>query len=547
MLQLDISKIDPYKIDQYDRWPVSQKELHDVRDALLKYSVQYIRNSYKGQLKHTRILHISYIEIVRELLVMMRSNLVDKRTDHVEYVTKSYPYLNAIQNNSALDKVAIQKLSFMKNLPAQPSNLTKKLRPFKLLFGHKVYKRKPLSRIRDNDIVTIATSSFIERHARNLKIHTNQKIVLNPLWEWYDASSINITHFDIHNFDRINLIDNFLSGLLDILRTFNVDVTFEIAEALESFSYFIMQYTGVYRDYLLSDEHKSKLPNTLWFGSVNAAHARILRACVQENGGYTIGHDHGRGIAAGISHGELGTVFDFCDEFYTYSEFLANNERSIQQDLKIYMPTQKAVKFSFVPGVFLNTKDVRNYRSLIKSTSPKNKQKTVMLLVGVFMGEKIAGLNILPSDKTAFDFQIEFIKFFKKKGYNVILKNHPENKFEYPEQLKNMPGVEIIGGYVEDQIANVDLICLDFLSSAFKTIVMSDIPILFFDFGWADFSKKIRTELRTRIAILEGKYNEYNAPYVQWDCVADEIKCANDRASKNTDAFLERFYGMVDN
>ena len=42
MLQLDISKIDPYKIDQYDRWPVSQKELHDVRDALLKYSVQPI-------------------------------------------------------------------------------------------------------------------------------------------------------------------------------------------------------------------------------------------------------------------------------------------------------------------------------------------------------------------------------------------------------------------------------------------------------------------------------------------------------------------------
>lgn len=549
MLQLNISDIllNENGIQGY-HWPVSQSELYQLRELCLKTSNDFIKNHYKQDFENSRLLHITYIEIVRELITMIRSDMLNSRQNdtQIAFNPDNYPYLNGLQCNLDLSQIAARKLAYAAKTVPAPSKMIKTLRPFKLLLGHPVYKRKTLSSITDHDIVTFSTSSFMERHAQKIEAETGQKVTLCSLWEWYDFSHHNMSHFAPDDFKNSAFLSDYIAELKASIANYGYEISDSISKAITVFAHMINHYAKIYRDHLSAPKNIKKLPETLWFGSNNPIHPRVLRSVVQDNGGHTVAHDHGRSILAGISNGELGTVFDFCNEFVAYSKFLSDHASSMQKEILARTPTTKPVKFTSVSGAFLTSDDVQNYRAKIQPVTHKKQQKTAMFITGVFMGEGIAGLNVLPADVTLLDFQIQLISYLKSQGYKIILKTHPENRFPLPQALHDMDDVEIVGGYVEETLGDVDLICFDFLSSAFRSIAMSNKPMLFFHFGWADIPGDIRAELETRIGIVDGGYDNENRLDVEWSTISDTIKTAETRAQENTDLFLTRFYDMVD-
>lgn len=549
MLQLELTDmhIGADGIAEY-HWPVTQDELYDFRDALLKISKDYIQDLYKIDYDSARILNITYIEIIREMLMILRSDLLGKRLGgqgiEFNFSKETYPYLKALLGGVTLEPLIKQRLSYASKTVPNPSNFVKTVRPFKLMLGHPIYKRKTLSSIKETDIVTFSTSRIMERHADKLRRETGQRVTLCSLWEWYDEADFKVTHFD--EGDQVQpAFKDYILALEECAANQGYDLSENIRKALRLFTAQICHYARGYREHLLNKKNRKKLPNILWFGSNNPIHPRVLRAAVQENGGKTVGHDHGRAVAAGVSVGELGTVFDFCDELVTYSEFLRDHSTTMQDDIVKYTPSEKPTSFSAYPGLFLQNDDVVEYRQKLQTVTANENQKTAMVIAGTFMGEGIAGLNVLPADITLMDFQIRLIQCLHKQGYKVLLKVHPENEFPMPKGMQDIPDLEIVGGYVEDCLGDVDLICFDFLSSAFKSIVLTDKPMIFFDYGWIKIPDAIQNCLEERIAIVKGRHDEQNRMLLDEDECASAIKHATQHTNRNTDLFLETFYDMV--
>lgn len=527
-------------------WPLSQKNLISLNSALLKETRHLIQENLPNEDWH--ILHIIYIEIIREAMVLLRSakslNQYESMGLCVKAPVKHFPYYNAMKNKESLLPVVSSRLSYLTNNLSKPPKHLRPLRWLKLLLDQSVYKRKTVSKVIDSDIVTFVTSNFMEGHVRKLN-KNGKNVTLCAFWEWFDLKNNEIPSLDIDITNINPAHKELLEKLAEIIEKHGYPYTNDMAEALTLQTSILCKLASFYRNHLLQNHKKNPLPKILWFGSVNEMRARVLRATVQECGGYTIGHDHGRGFAMGVTKGELGTVFDFCDELTVYSTFVAKQITEYQKNLftngNALNLEGKKVKFTGINNCVISHDDIKKYNQLI-TVKKRNDKPTVMLIAGVFKGEHYAGLNILPPDITTLDFQVRLIKHFTNLGYKVLLKAHPESRISHPDSIFDNLDVERVNGYVEDQLQNVDLIVFDFMSSALRTLVMTQMPMIYFDLGYSHIVGGNKEYLNNRIEIMTGYFDENNRVQIDWKSFKSAVQNAQEKI--NDTSFLEKSFGV---
>lgn len=521
-------------------WPLAHKDLIGLRSRLLEETRDLIRKNLPQEDWH--ILHIVYIEIVCEMMVLMRSakllEVCGEKT--IKASEKHFPYLNAMKRHESLLPIVRKRLGYLSKGIGSPPKYLRPLRRIKFILDRSIFVRKTVRQISPKDIVAFSSSKFMERHAVRLK-EQGTRVVLSSFWEWYDL--------DISGLPSLSggcvVLNEAQKTLLARLREVCTEVGYpfsdDIQAALELQAFMLCDMATFYRRHLLQEERRKYLPKTLWFGSANEMRARVLRATVQETGGYTIGHDHGRGFAMAVTEGELGTVFDFCDELTVYSGHVAE-QITRHQDKKFLNLEQRKVRFTGLDNALILSEDIQGYRN--KHERLQGAKPTVMFMAGIFKGEHYVGLNTLPPDITFLDFQMRVVRQFCEMGYRVLIKAHPESTLSYPSLTFEGQDVEIIGGYIEDRIQEVDLIVFDFLSSPFKTLVMTQMPMIYFDFGYSDMVGDMESHLKSRLSVVKGTFDTDNRAQIDWNSLGVAVDEAKKRAQDVT--LLANAFGVTE-
>lgn len=528
-------------------WPVSQGFLHELRDDLLKQLRLLHKKYMEIDPKQANALGVVYIEIVRETLVILRSEqffLRAKEHDIDLQSSEKFPYLQALESDSSYLEIVEQRFSYLKrsqlNMPLWKRCARYAKLVFENLFCGRAYKRKPLKNIKEKDTATFALSPFIKGH---MKKENYRDYVLCSFWEWFAIAQCNIPRFEEMSSKSVEIIAETLSNITELLEKKSVKYSEQFNEALPQIIASQINYALFYGSHLDKLNKEAKIPKTLWFGGTNGFYPRLLRQKVLENGGYTVGHDHGRGFGMGVNFGECGTIFDYCSEFVTYSEFMASELEKFKPKIQS-LSLNNDLTFKGVGGVIVTVDGIEQYKKKLHPPPLSEKKvKTALIMMPAMMGEHIAGLNTLPPDHIFCDFYAAMIGSFESLGYNVIMKRHPEVDLIPNESLFEKSCVEVVGGFVENILHDVDIIAFDFLSSAFKTQIMTEKPLLFFDFGFTTMEKETQKLFNRRVGVLPCSFNGKNRAEYSEGKLKKSIDDALNRAQDKS--FISKVFGVT--
>ena len=235
----------------------------------------------------------------------------------------------------------------------------------------------------------------------------------------------------------------------------------------------------------------------------------MLRAIVEENGGRNVGHDHGAGLGLRPNEGEHGPCFDLCNDFFSYSEVLSRSLSLHEKSIAAKLVTEETPRFMAAPiGCIAPTEAI--------NTMTDVEPMSLLYVAPVYLGERLAGMNCLPSDNVWLDWQQRLFDRLSAIGYRPIFKSHPEASFMPPGSLIDKPNVSLHTNSIESYMASPVTFCIDFLSTPFKAIVSSDRPIVIFDFGIGFINDEIREILARRCAIIRGAINKENRFDINW-------------------------------
>jgi hypothetical protein len=531
-----------------DTWSVTQAHLLDIRNDLIKETQNFIQSHKTQWPNDIKILEVSYIQILLEIMTITRCALAvqDYKAQNInlQIPDKGYPYTQALYENTSLLPAIYDRLSFMRRAVTGPPKYLRPLRYIKNALDQSVYKRKTARQIKPTDIVSFATSTFMERHAARLKQETRQDIVFCSFWEWFNVKNKTLPAFKDITRDLSDTEAAYLKRLQGVLEKHGLILGDHIKDAQERFIIITNSYVKFYWGHLTAAQRIHTMPKTLWFGSSNSLFPRLFRAVVKDLGGHTVGHDHGRGIILSYNVGEMGTVFDFCDEFVTYSSYLAERGNADKQNICSYTVTGVPITFSEVNDCLIQRRDIKAFqeKQATFQVNPNRTRKIAMFIDTFFIGERITGLNLFPSNTTIFDFRARVFEALIDQDYEVILKLHPENTIDYPPALLDHPRIKIMDGYVEDQLADCDVIIFDFLSSFFKTLIMSNKPMVFLDFGYSQFDDAIDAVLDKRIGHMKGWFDDENRAQISWNQLGEVLNNALEKTGDQT--ALKTLYGV---
>ncbi len=511
-------------------WPVSETELHEVREKLQVQTVKLIKKGLAENQKKWQPLRISINVVLKEFLIFYRASLLTQREFSIEGSTvnpKEYVYGKALESESDF-KIAPGALSSLRKGLPRPSLLVRFLRPLRRLFREGELVRKSVTAIKRDDIIALSSDEFIQRHAKKIYQETGKRVVLCSFWEWMSLSEK----------DKLKLAsasdeyDEQVHALLATITTALPEWTWPAGFRLH-FEKIVREYlclVGFYYERLLSEP--KKIPNTLWYGSANSLWHRTLRAAVTDNGGKCVGHDHGRGVSLYPNKGEHSTVFDLCDEYVAFSPPLAEACSAIKEEITKYMFDEREKTFVGFSDFAYSAEQAAR---IFQPKTPMQKRQTPVALImgGFYSGETFAGLNLLPSDYIFIDWTTRLIEKLKGQGYEVWYKCHPECLSRYPKEWETQFGIKMLQGTAEkmDLNTDVDLIAFDFMTSAVKsTLFPSEKPLLFFDFGFGVPTAKLKNILEKRISLVSGWFDKDNRAQIAWGEFENNIHTAQLRA-----------------
>lgn len=546
VLDVDKAHFTPDGMDGF-WWPVPQAFLHEIRHELLANLREYHNSIKDNDSIYAQALSLVYVEIVREILVILRSHFFLQAAtsqNKVFEASDSFQYLQALKEGKDITAIIKARFSYLQNAQANVPAWKRQLRRIKFFYENNFkslpYKRRTIKALRNNETLIFSASPFMLGHMKRVP---SKNFALCSLWEWFDIPSGEIPSMNSILKAESTGDSGTMITIFDVLSRYSETLDQNIVDGIRAIVKIQTGYAQFYLGHLENLRQKGLLPKEIWFGSTNSFFIRMIRQVIHNSGGKSVGHDHGRGFGMGINYGELGTIFDFCDEFVTYSDFMASELDNFSGEIA-NRSLNNSIKFSGQGGIIVTPEAIENYRARLKPSEPANKKKTALIMMPVMIKEHIAGLNVLPPDHVFCDFYARLIKHFNDLDYHVIMKRHPEIKLIPNESLFHGDDVECVGGFVENMLHDVDLLVFDFLSSAFKTQIMTDKAMMFLDFGYTKMAKDTRSLFEGRVSVIPCGFDSENR--AQFDEALLEPAVQNAQNIKNDTKFRDIVFGVKD-
>ena len=522
-------------------WPVSPLNMESVRDCFQFAMVEQLREELSKDDVDWAILRILLLEILNEVLTVYRANAILQRlraSGKSLEVPDTFRVFRALKTNTAPD--APHLIRSLNNGLAKPNLFLFPIRALRNILTQDNFSRRRLRNIkRKKDIVSITAGSFVQKHAALIRKEMDNKVVLCSFWEWFAMSEK----------DRITVKKGNPIHEAVIQRTVEC-VENSFAAGDEGFPSYIKAYfeewiraasIAVNFHYHRILSKPDRIPSTLWYGSSNNIWTRILRAAVKVSGGRNIGHDHGRGVSLCPNRGEHGVVLDLCDEYVTYSPLLAKEFMSRHEEIIKVLPDGNIPKITGRKDLlpFCDSPSSAGVRSEYSNSMRK---LSAMYIAPLWLGERVSGANCLPADFVQIDWQARLLGQLQNWDFQILFKVHPESIFPLPKSFFENFGILPVTGYVEDSVTQADIILFDFMSSAFRTIIFSDKPLVFVNFGHGLISRTLMNILERRCVIVHGWYDDRNRAQVDWSELQYALQVAWTR--RNDQSCVNEIYGI---
>lgn len=270
---------------------------------------------------------------------------------------------------------------------------------------------------------------------------------------------------------------------------------------------------------------RNHLPANLWTGSGGALWDRILRYAVRRDGGKVTGHDHGFGAGHRADHNKALQDFDSCDRFVTFSE--ANAAALLRNVDPAMMLRSELPEVIAVP----NASPIPTRQARQTPNDGRGRRRAMYVAAG-FDGERTRCFPKLPA-AIAVDWQRRLFSHLAEHDWQVMYKYHPEMTQD-DTHLRDLFGVELLGGRLEDVSGEADLVIVDNPNTtAFGAAMLTDRPVVYIDLGGARLDAEADRLLRRRCAIVQGGFDSDNRVSLDWealDTAMDEAGTLSDRA-----------------
>jgi hypothetical protein len=432
----------------------------------------------------------------------------------IKVPTRGYETLMALKTGMPLPDATMLR-ALQRGLPV-PKPWLLPARALRNLLFERRFTWKSAGRLAPSDVVMLSASDFVTSHAA-LSRSTGAPVVMCAFWEWFSLSAGDLATIARMPPAPSEILDEvvvaaqraFANGGEELPPPMEMRLRRWIGEA----SRWILFYMDRMR------ARPERIPGTLWYGSVNNWWSRMLRAVVEENGGRNIGHDHGSGIGLRPNEGEHGPCFDLCDEFVSYSPALAEALRLDSANIAARTLRGRAPLFtSAQPGCL----PIPRLRAL---TAPNGHGRT-FYISPMYLGERLAGMNCLPSDPVWLDWQCRLFLRLRSQGHSMVFKAHPENILPPSVRLLQLAGADLVSEPIEDCVSQASAFVVDFLSSPFKTIVHTDRPIIIIDHGLGKMAPHVRSIIERRCAIIPGRFVDGNRMDADWQLLQGAFEAA---------------------
>lgn len=503
-------------------WPISRRETCMVRDRFEQNMLSDMRPGLARDDADWAVVRVLMYEIARDVVAGWQLTALRRRMSEADFELslppRGYSLLQAL--TAGQDLPPPMALAALRRGLKAPARWAIPLRAVRNFLRRDAFSRQRAHRMRPGDIGCVSSAPFIARHAAAVATERNRRVVLCSFWEWFSlndadrAAALATPALSAATMNRI------LEHAVDAYTAGGERMPEQIARGMQAWVIEASRWVRFYMDRMRA--RPERLPRTLWYGSANNWWTRMLRAVVQETGGYCVGHDHGRGVGACPNEGEHGPVFDLCDEYVAYSPALAAALENIRAEIVPRLPSGgTGPKFSHAPANCLPP-------PVLRDQAPE--ERKIMYIAPLYLGERVAGMNCLPADLVWLDWQARLLSHLSGDNRRVSFKGHPESVFPPPATLLDMVQAEEIGGIVETchQVASA-FVC-DFLSTPFKTMVYTDRPIVFIDHGLGRLSPEIRRIIERRCAVVDGGFTESNRlDLSDWGGLDDALRLAEER------------------
>jgi hypothetical protein len=520
----------PDDVDIYDRdgffWPLSQSDFKTVRDSFEAHMLALLKPGLDSGDSSSQAIRVLMYEIVRDVLMCWQAVALLRRTNassaHLKIPTDQYGILSALEADEPLptDTAVVQLLT--RGIPA-PKSWMMPLRSLRNYFLRRPIRWKSVGKLSEGDIVLLSGADFVTRHAV-VEARSSKSFFLCSFWEWFSLSDRDRRTVKSMPVLSSGLLDNIVKGVSESFASVGETVPESVEVRIRTWILQTERLVRYYMDRIRSEP--TRIPKTLWYGSVNNPWARMLRTAVEEHGGWNVGHDHGVGLGLRPNEGEDGPCFDLCDEFISYCPAFSEALNAGKERIKRKTTTGKVPMFRSAPlGCRVE------HRSLSKNITAS---KPAFYLSHIYLGERVAGMNCLPADPVWVDWQYRLFKALREEGINMVFKAHPENLMLPSSRFMDETGAKVLKTPIQDCIDEASMFFVDFLSSPFAFLLNTDRPIIIFNHDFGVMSSRVRSIVERRCAIIDGTVGIDNRMIINWQEIKPAIELAEHRRKDRT-------------
>lgn len=268
-----------------------------------------------------------------------------------------------------------------------------------------------------------------------------------------------------------------------------------------------------------------RLPQHLWSGTGGNYAARQLRAAVKRRGGEVTGFEHGGG---GHIHRDLGS--EIVNEFWLADRFVADTPAKAE----VYRASLDASAFR--GDIDIRIEGAATATFDWDAASTHGDIRSVLYVTTAFVGETCYPIQPLMPDPVYADWQGRLAEGLAGQGFEMLVKQHPGGRLR-GRMLPMSRRAAYIGGDFGEAVRRAAAIVVDYpATTALWESMLSLKPVVFLDFGLADWNPGVRELFERRCRVVMGSFDEHNRPIIDFAAVAKALA-----QPVGDDAFAENF------
>lgn len=492
-------------------WPIDATEILSVRDQFLAVLIPFLKRSLVYD-RQALVLSLIGTYLFVEVLSIYKAQTTIRRLKEMglePVVAQDSRLLGAMLTDSVPQPNWL--LDYLSRGISQVPDWRRFARLARGVFYRGPVRHRSIASVNmENDIVTVAQGDMIQQHAEAIA----EQVTYIGFGAWFSP----LLHDDKPVYGGVpnhELIDT----VIDMVRT-----TFaERGEPLQDNSATYLR-SWIRTAATLADRYLSRLltspeiiPRRLWRGTGGHVFSRLLSHATREVGGEVIGHDHAHGQGFFSSYSSTVIEHPFCDYFMVWTQLQRKLElRNLRPDLAVpdLPPTIDVVSGIFRPKI------IDSSHSKPKSVGRPRK----IMYVGTLYNDEFTPITPLIPDIVLIDWEARLIGKLREWGFDVIIKPHPESRFETPAAYEEQLGAKVVTGRFEDVYRQADVILFSQPNSTpFFSILGTHHPFVLVDTGVHTWQSEAIRMLAQRCGIVTCGRDAKNRLTTDWDVLRTAI------------------------